>query len=104
MDIYRLETLYGHMTVTQVFVVGDQAEACGRFHELVFLPDLSDNLFFRSGKLSRGGLEQCLRRLNGALPIFRRGTVPILWLPIGPIHHIHVNVKFVQAFLDEKPH
>jgi hypothetical protein len=94
MDIYRLETLYGHMTVTQGFVVGDQAEACGRFHELVLFPDLSDNLFFRSGKLLREGLEQCLRRLMVRCRFLGGEQFPAFWLPIGPIHHIHVNVKF----------
>jgi hypothetical protein len=29
MDIYRIGTLYGHIMVTQGFVVSDQAEACG---------------------------------------------------------------------------
>jgi hypothetical protein len=51
MDIYRLETLYGHMTVTQGFVIGDQAESMRLISRVC--PDLSDNLFSRSGKLSR---------------------------------------------------
>jgi hypothetical protein len=103
MDIYRLETLYGHMTVTQGFVVGDQAEACGRFHELVLFPDLSDNLFFRSGKLLREGLEQCLRRLmvrcrflgGEQFPSF--GCQSVLFIT-------SMSTSSFQAFLDEKPH